>query len=375
MLPDFLRTVLAALFVLGVLVFVHELGHYLAARWRGVHVEVFSIGFGKPLLRWRDRVGTEWRLCVLPIGGYVKPHGFEGPEDASPEMRAAWLPGRTFHDKPVLSRAIVIAAGPVFNFLLAVVLFAAVFATAGKPADQADLAMMRPLVGGIASGSAAERAGLKEGDLIEAVDGAPIASFGNLQRLIAASPGRTVRLQVQRDGHALDLPATLGTVHSGGGLTTGQLGVMAEPPPPRRVGPVKALVAAVHTTAVVIASWVAGLWQMLTGHVAASQLGGTLRIAQMSGQFAAAGTASLLTFMAILSINLGLVNLLPVPILDGGRLVFYAIEALRGRPVSRGVQEAGFRAGFALIAGVFLFATVNDLAQFGLFGWLRHVIG
>ena len=191
--------------------------------------------------------------------------------------------------------------------------------------------MMRPTVGGVAPNSAAERAGLKGGDLIEAVDGATIASFGNLQRLIAASPGRTVHLQVLRDGQERDLEATLGTVHGGGGLTTGQLGVMAEPPPPRRVNPGEAVVAAIHATAVVSVSWVAGLWQMLSGHVAASQLGGTLRIAQMSGQFAAAGTASLMTFMAILSINLGLVNLLPVPILDGGRLLFYAIEALRGR--------------------------------------------
>ena len=167
---------------------------------------------------------------------------------------------------------------------------------------------------------------------------------------------------------------TLDTVRSGG-LKTGQLGVVAQLPPPHRLGAPQALIAAVQTTWMVIVSWVVGLGQIVTGHVAASQLGGTLRIAQMSGQFAAAGTSSLLTFMAILSINLGLVNLLPVPVLDGGRLVFYAIEALRGRPVSRGVQEYGFRAGFALIAGIFLFATINDLTQFGLFDWLRHVIG
>ena len=371
---DFLRTVLSAALVLGVLVFIHELGHYLAARWCGVHVEVFSIGFGRPLFRWRDRVGTEWRICILPIGGYVKPHGFEGPEEASPEIRANWLPGRTFHDKPVLSRAIVIAAGPVFNFLLAMVLFAVVFATSGRPPDASDLAAMRPSVGGVIAGSAAEQAGLKSGDLIEQVDGVSIPNFANLQRLVAASPGRQVQLTVRRAGHDLTLPATLGSV-TDGGRAAGQLGVQAELPPPKRVNPGEAVVAAVRTTGAVMVGWVNGFWQLVTGHVSPSHLGGTLRIAQMSGQFAAAGVTSLLTFMALLSINLGMVNLLPVPVLDGGRLVFYAIEAPRGRPVSRGIQEYGFRAGFMLIAGIFLFATVNDLTQFGLFDWLRHVIG
>ncbi len=373
-MPDLLRTILAAALVLGVLVFIHELGHYLAARWRGVHVEVFSIGFGRPLLRWRDRVGTEWRLCVLPIGGYVKPHGFEGPEDATPEARAAWLPGRTFHDKPVGSRAIVIVAGPVFNFLLAVLLFAVVFATSGRPADPSDMANLRPVIAAVGAGSAAERAGLRPGDRIGAVDGVSIPNFVNLQRLVAASPGRRVTLTVRRGDDTLQVPVTLDTVRSGG-LRSGQLGVVAQLPPPRRLALPQAAVAAVQTTWFVIVSWVAGLGQIIAGHVAASQIGGTLRIAQMSGQSAAAGPSSLLTFMAFLSINLGLVNLLPVPVLDGGRLVFYAIEGLRGRPVSRGVQEYGFRAGIALIAGIFLFATVNDLTQFGLFDWLRHVIG
>lgn len=374
MIPDFLRTVLAAAVVLGVLVFIHELGHYSAARWRGVHVEVFSIGFGKPLFRWRDKHGTEWRICILPIGGYVKPHGFEGPEEASPETRSNWLPGRTFHDKPVLSRAIVIAAGPIFNFLLAIVLFAVVFAISGKPADQSDYAALRPSIGGVAVGSPADKAGIKPGDVIEQVDGVSIPNFANLQRLIGASPGRQVRLTVLRDGHELELPVKLGSTTSGG-QATGQLGVQAQLPPPKHVSPGEAFVAAIQTTGVVMVGWVSGFWQIITGHVSPSHLGGTLRIAQMSGQFAAAGFTSLLTFMAILSINLGMVNLLPVPVLDGGRLVFYAIEALRGRPVSRGVQEYGFRAGFMLIVGIFLFATVNDLTQFGLFDWLRHVIG
>jgi len=373
MFPDVLRTVVSAAFVLGVLIFIHELGHYLAARWRGVHVDVFSIGFGRPLLRWRDKVGTEWRICALPLGGYVKPHGFEG-EGASAEAKAEWQKGRTFHDKPVLSRMIVILAGPVFNLILAALLFAGLFAVMGKPASLADQNAAVPKVAALIQGSAAARAGMKPGDIVEAVDGVHMENFGNLKRLIAASPGRSVRITVLRDGHEQVLPVTVASVHSPDGAT-GQLGMFPEPPPPRHVGPLEALVAGVGETWVVMVSWVAGLWQLLTGSVPASQIGGTLRIAQMSGQVAAQGTSSFITFMALISVNLGMMNLLPIPMLDGGRLLFYVFEALLGRPVERRVQEAGFRAGLALILGLVLFTTLNDLSQFGLFTWLRHVAG
>ena len=365
------HTLLAFAVVLGVLVFVHELGHYLAARWCGVKVDVFSIGFGRKLLSWRDRAGTEWRICVLPIGGYVKPHGFEGPEDATPEQKAAWIKGRTFHDKPVGARALVIAAGPVFNFVLAAVLFAVVFAVRGMPGD----VMTAPAtVAMVEADTPAAAAGFEVGDVLRDVDGVPIANFGNLKRLIAASAGREVHVTVERHGAQRVLDARIATGPGPGGAN-GLLGIVPKLPPMHPVSPAQAIVGAVESTIAVIEGWVSGVGQMITGQVAASQIGGTLRIAQMSGQFAAEGVTSLLTFMAVLSVNLGMVNLLPIPILDGGRLLFFAVEALRGRPVSRAVQEAGFRIGFALIAGLFLFATVNDLTQFGLFGWLRHAVG
>src|SRR6185437_15771861 len=177
LIPDFARTAVAFVVVLGVLVFVHELGHYLAARWRGVYVETFSIGFGRAFATWRDRVGTEWKLAWLPLGGYVKLHGQERPEEATPEMRAAWQAGRTFHDKSVLSRAIVVAAGPVANFLLAMVLFAVLFATAGRP-------VAMPVVGEVIAGGAAQHAGMETGDRITAIDGKPIASFEDIQRVV-----------------------------------------------------------------------------------------------------------------------------------------------------------------------------------------------
>ncbi len=371
MLAQLLRTPLAFALVLGVLVFIHELGHYLAARWQGVHVEVFSIGFGPPLLRWHDRVGTEWRLCALPLGGYVKPHGFEGPEEATPEVRAGWQLDRTFHDKPVGARAIVILAGPVFNFLLAIVLFWALFAVVGQPST-APVATMPPVVGELVPHGAAAAAGLHPADRIDQVDGARMATIADVQKRIVASAGKRITLQLTRDGHAVTLPVTVGS--AAGDTRRGVIGVMFMAPPVRPLPPLQALVAGVRETWDVTVQTLGGIWQMIIGKQSADQLGGPLRIAQLSGQVAQLGVASMLSFIALLSINLGLINLFPIPILDGGRLVFYALEAVRGRPVPRQVQEYGFRAGFALIACLFLFVTFNDLSHLGLFQWVAGLV-
>ncbi len=370
-LPQVLRTPLAFALVLGILVFIHELGHYLAARWRGVHVEIFSIGFGRPLLRWHDRVGTEWRLCLLPLGGYVKPHGFEGPGEASPEAQANWLPGRTFHDKSVGSRAIVIMAGPVFNFLLAIVLFAGLFAAVGRPST-VPLAGMPPVIGEVVAGGAAQLAGLRPGDRIERIGAASTGSIVDVQRLVSAAPGQRLVLQVRRGAGDVTVPVTVG-----GGEKTGSgvIGVMFTAPPAKPLSPGRAIVAGVLETWSVSVQTLDGIWQMLTGRQSAAGLGGPLRIAQLSGQVAELGVASMVSFIALLSINLGLINLFPIPVLDGGRLVFYAIEAIRGRPVPRPVQEFSFRAGFALIACLFLFVTFNDLSHLGLFQWVSRRVG
>jgi regulator of sigma E protease len=367
-MPDLLRTILAFALVLGVLVFIHELGHYLAARWRGVHVEVFSIGFGRPLLRWHDKVGTEWRLCPIPLGGYIRPHGFDGPDDATPEQMATWQVGRTFHDKPVLSRAIVIVAGPVFNFLLAIVLFAGLFAVAGRPE-------IRNVVGQVMPDSAAAAAGVKPNDTIVRVGDHVVADVADIQARVSAEPGAKTDIVVRRDGQDLRLPVTVGSVTDGSGSRVGQLGVMFT----ARVGKPMALPAAIlaagQETWRVTVQTLVGLWQMLTGQHSAKDLGGPLRIAQMSGQVAQYGVASLVSFMALLSINLGLINLFPIPVLDGGRLLFYALEAVLGRPVSRRVRDISFQAGFAVIAGLFLFSTFNDLSHFGLFRWVASLAG
>ncbi|QHC34489.1 RIP metalloprotease RseP [Komagataeibacter xylinus] len=365
---DLIRTLLAFSFVLGVLVFIHELGHYLAARWRGVHVEVFSIGFGRPLLRWHDSVGTEWRLCPVPLGGYVRPHGFEGPEDATEEQKAAWQPGRTFHDKPVGSRAIVILAGPVFNFLLAIVLFTGLYATTGQP-------RLLTQVDTVAPGSAAAVAGVEKGDVITRVGDHAVRDATDLHDFVAARPGLDTTLGIHRTGGDSTLPVRIGSVEEKGGRPHGQLGVVFAVTIDRPQSLPHAFVSAVKETWNVSVQTLEGLWQMVTGQHTAKDLGGPLRIAQMSGQVAQYGVASLVSFMALLSINLGLINLFPVPILDGGRLVFYIFEAILGRPVSRRVQEVSFQVGFALIAGLFLFSTFNDLSHFGLFQWLASRAG
>ncbi|AOX16319.1 RIP metalloprotease RseP [Kozakia baliensis] len=361
---DLARTILAYVLILGVLVFVHEFGHYLAARWRGIKVDTFSIGFGPALYRWHDRVGTEWRLSAIPLGGYVKPHGFEGPDDATPEQKAAWIEGRTFHDKPVGSRALVIAMGPIFNFGFAILLFTLLFAFAGRPEVKNEVAQVEP------NGPAAQ-AGVKPGDVITHLGTLPVFNFADVQAHASERPGAQTTLGIRRGGQDLTLPITLGTVpgtkkHG----PTGKIGVVYQMVPGKPLSPPQAFVAGVHETWMVSVQTLQGVWQIISGQRSTKELGGTIRIAQMSGQVAQYGFASIMSFMALLSVNLGLINLFPIPILDGGRLVFYIAESIQGRPVSRRVQEISYQAGFALIAGLFLFSTFNDLANLGLFHWL-----
>ena len=217
LLPDVFRTGFAFLVVLGVLVFVHELGHYLAARWRGVHVEIFSIGFGQALATWTDRVGTRWKLAWIPLGGYVKLHDQERPEEVSAADRANWIPGKTFHTKSVLSRAIVVAAGPAANFLLAILLFAALFAIIGRP-------VAIPVVGEVLENSAAQRAGLVAGDRVVAIDGTTIRTFEDIKRIVTAHPGQRLALEVSRGNSVISIPVTTESHDSGHG-PVGVLGI------------------------------------------------------------------------------------------------------------------------------------------------------
>lgn len=366
-LLDVIRSGGAFAVVLGVLVFVHEFGHYLAARACGVHVEVFSIGFGQAVTSWVTRSGTRWKLAWLPLGGYVKMHGQERPEEVSPEVRASWIPGQTFHEKAVWQRAIIVAAGPIANFVLAMVLFAALMAILGVGVSQ-------PVVGGVLPGSAAAQAGLQVNDRILSIDGQPINSFEQIQHIVEPRPGQTLPIVVTRNGATTTLQAHVG-VEKVDGMQIGLLGIRAGAVSYHRVPVPQALWGGVKQTWNVTVETVQGIGQMIRGTRGTQDLGGPLRIAQLSGQVAELGVASLVSFIAILSVNLGLINLFPIPVLDGGHLLFYVAEALRGRPLPPRALEYGFRAGLAVLASLFVFATWNDLTNIGLFHWVAHLMG
>jgi regulator of sigma E protease len=365
--PDLARTIAAFVVVLGVLVFFHELGHYLAARWRGVYVEAFSVGFGRIIASWYDRHGTQWRISWLPLGGYVKMHGQERPEEVSDEVRASWKPGQTFHEKSVLSRAIIVAAGPIANFLLAMVLFAGLFMVVGRPVTS-------PVIGEVLPDGAAARAGLLANDRIVAIAGQPIQSFEDIQRIITAHPVETLDVKVLRDGADKDVPVVT-EAREVNGHRVGLLGIRGGSVDYQPLSIPAALWGGVTQTWTVTADTFSGLAQMISGQRGTDELGGPLRIAQLSGQVAQLGVSNLISFIAVLSVNLGLINLFPIPVLDGGHLLFYFFEAVRGRPLPRRAQEYSFRAGIALLAGLFIFATWNDLAHIGLFRWVAGLMG
>jgi regulator of sigma E protease len=366
LIPDTFRTLIAFVVVLGVLIFIHELGHYLAARWRGVHVERFSVGFGRSIAGWTDRRGTEWRIGWLPLGGYVKLHGQEQPGDVTEAERAAWRPGGTFHDKPVRDRAIVVAAGPIANFVLAAVLFAALFAVHGRPvADGATT------IGTVVEGSAAAAGGLVPGDRVLALDDEPVARFEQIQRHVQPRAGQAIAVRIEREGSERSLTVTPTARPDGQGV----LGISGGAVTFERLDPFSASWAGVTHTADITVQTLAGLWQMITGQRGTEELGGPIRIAQLSGEVARLGLVPLISFIAVLSVNLALINLFPIPILDGGHLMFYAAEAIRGRPVPPRAQEIGFRAGFAVLIALFVFATWNDVGQSGLFRWVAGLAG
>ncbi len=363
-----LRTPVSFLIVIGVLVFVHEFGHYLAARLTGCKVEAFSIGFGRPLAAWTDRAGTAWQIGWIPIGGFVRIHGFERADMMEDTDRAALLPAQAYHNKPVAARALVAAAGPAANFLFTFLVLAVLFLAVGRPTQTTQVLQVLP-------NHAAALAGIRPGDRITAIAGTEVADFSALQAAIRVHPGQTVPVQVQRGAASLTLPVTLDTEKGPAGHAIGELGIAGGAVTYQPAGLFGAIATAARQTWAIVAQTANGLWQLVTGHASPAELGGALRIAQLSGQVAKLGITSFVSFIAIISVNLGLLNLVPIPVLDGGHLLFLGLEALRGRPVPRRYYEAGMRAGIGLVAVLLIFSAVNDLGHFGLFHWLRGVAG
>jgi regulator of sigma E protease len=354
------------LFVLTIVVFFHELGHFLIARWAGVRVLTFSLGFGPELAGFNDRHGTRWKISAIPLGGYVK---FFGDESEASAPSFDTLAGMTeeekagsFHHKTVGARAAIVAAGPIANFLLAIVIFTCLFTFFGKPSTSAR-------VDRIEANSAAAAAGFQVGDIVTAIDGTKIESFSDMQRIVGTRAGEHLTFTVKRGENTVQLEGTpelrevkdpFGNAHRQGvlGITrqTAAGDVVTE-----RVDPATAMWLGVKETWFVIDRTLAYIGGIFTGREAADQVGGPLRIAQISGQVATIGLAALIHLAAVLSISIGLLNLFPVPLLDGGHLLFYAVEAVRGRPLSERAQEMGFRIGLGLVLMLMVFATYNDI--------------
>jgi regulator of sigma E protease len=361
------------LIVLTVLVFVHELGHYLVARWNGVRIEVFSIGFGPEIFGWTDKVGTRWKLSAVPLGGYVKMFGDADPASmASPEsleQMSAADKAVSFHHKRLMQRIAVVAAGPGANFIFAVVALSLLFATVGEP-------FTPPEIGQIEPGSAAEVGGLKAGDTIIGIDGHEIQRFEEVQRDVRLNTGTSMDIQVRRGDGTVSLAITprITTVTDrfGNQHTFGLLGIERNGVNYLRRNPAEALWQATVETANLTTGTLTAVWQMAIGARPADEIGGPLRIAQMSGEVAQGGVVAMIWFMSVLSVNLGLINLFPIPILDGGHLLFYFAEAVRGRPLGRRAQEYGFRLGLALVLTLMVFATWNDIVHLG---WIKFLKG
>jgi regulator of sigma E protease len=354
------------LFVLTIVVFFHELGHFLIARWAGVKVLTFSLGFGPELAGFNDRFGTRWKISAVPLGGYVKFFGDESeastPSSETLSNMTAEERAGSFHHKNVGRRAAIVAAGPIANFLLAIVIFTCLFTFFGKPSTTAR-------VDKIEASSAAAAAGFQVGDIVTAIDKQAIGSFSDMQRIVSIHAGEPLNFTIKRGDSTLELKGTpelkevkdaFGNAHRLGvlGITrqTSAGDVTTE-----RVDPASALWLGVKETWFVVDRTLAYIGGVFSGREAADQVGGPLRIAQISGQVATIGLAALIHLAAVLSISIGLLNLFPVPLLDGGHLLFYAVEAVRGRPLSERAQEMGFRIGLGLVLMLMVFATYNDI--------------
>ncbi|WP_026986236.1 RIP metalloprotease RseP [Fodinicurvata fenggangensis] len=392
--------VIPFLIILTVLVFVHELGHYLVARWCGVRIDAFSIGFGPELFGWNDRHGTRWKFSAIPLGGYVKMFGdadvtsrpapsrsaassaqqddHQGQGVGAGEETGSWAGGRerpltpeekavSFHHKSLAQRVWIVSAGPVANFLFALVVLAGFFFTFGQPTTP-------PVIGQVLPESAAAESGLQSGDRIVAINGSEVERFEQIQRAVQLNLSAPLDMEVVRDSRNLTLTVTPEIVEAEDGFGNVQevarLGITASGTEFVRYGLLQSTWMAGEETVSLVGATMKALGQIITGSRSTDELGGPVRIAEMSGYVADTGMVSVLWFMAVLSINLGLINLFPVPMLDGGHLLFYAFEAVRGRPLGERAQEIGFRIGLGLVLTLFVFVTWNDLVRLRVFDFL-----
>lgn len=393
-MPDLVSWILPFLFVLTFVVTIHELGHYWAARACGTVIDSFSIGFGRAIYSWKDRHGVNWRIGWIPLGGYVRFAGDDNAASTVPDqedlaaMKAKILEHnhpaavqQFFHFKPVWQRAFITAAGPLANFVLASILFALLLGFVGEPRTE-------PVVARVAAGSVAEQAGFRPGDRITALDGRPVEDFRTVGEYVTMRPNQKITFQVERAGRQIDLVAAPRLVEAenriAGKHKIGRLGIEAQGVTLQRYGPFEAAVGGVVRTGEIIAMTFDYLGRLLTGKVSPDQISGVIGIAKVSDGVAKAsvegarnaGEASinlglnLLQLVALISVSVGFLNLLPIPVLDGGHLLFYAYEAVARQPLAASVQAVGYRLGLALLVGFMLFAGWNDIQRYNLFNFL-----
>ncbi len=367
--PNIFVTILAFLAALGPLVFIHELGHYLVGRWCGVKADVFSIGFGQEVYGWTDKRGTRWKVGWLPLGGYVQFAGDMNPvSQADPAWKA--LPegerNQTFQAKKLWQRAAIVFAGPAINFLFAILILSGHAMVFGEIKNL-------PIVDTVVAGSAAEAAGMQQGDRVISIDGRAMAVFQDIPMAIAHRSNEPLQVRIERGGREETLRIvpriSVEKDRFGNTYERGLIGIAPGKPIIEPVSLVQAPAVAVRLTGQIVRQTVEVLGQIISGRRSIKDLGGPLKIAKASGEQVTLGLAAFIFFVALLSINLGFINLLPLPMLDGGHLMFYAVEAVRRKPANAVVQEWAFRAGFALVATLMIVVTFNDLSSFGF--WSR----
>jgi regulator of sigma E protease len=373
--PGILVTIFAFMLVLGPLVFLHELGHYLAGRWFGVKAEEFSIGFGREVAGFTDRRGTRWKFGWLPLGGYVR---FAGDMNPASQPSPEWLSlpaqerARTFQAKPLWQRAIIVAAGPIMNFLIAIAILGGFAYVNGQPVTP-------PVIGSVLENGVAAKAGLQVGDRITAIDGRRINDFFDIAEFTMIRAGETVSIEYQRGGQTQRISATIGsqTLKDRFGNVThrGVLGIGRSDTVLKPVALWEAPGVGLSETVRTMRNMIEGLQRIILGRIPVTELGGPIKIAKISGEFLAMGPVEFVYLIALISINLGFINLLPVPVLDGGHLLFYAVEAVRRRPVEPRVMEWAYRGGLVAILALMLFVTFNDLGAFGVWRSLAGLIG
>ncbi|MGJ8572744.1 MAG: RIP metalloprotease RseP [Hoeflea sp.] len=355
------------LLVLTIVVFFHELGHYLVGRWCGIHADVFSVGFGPELIGRNDKHGTRWKLSLIPLGGYVKFRGDENaaslPSGAGSELNEAESEG-SFPGAALWRRAATVAAGPIANFILAIAIFAVMFGLNGRVISDPVVAQVQPA-------SAAEAAGILPGDLFVAIDGIEVEIFDDVQRYVSVRPEVPITVTLEREGKKVDVTLTPQRTEIsdpfGNKMEVGRIGVVTNNDSGnfrvREYGPLEAVGEGVAQSWYIVTRTVDYIGNIITGREKADQLGGPIRVAKYSKDMSTLGIGALIQLAAVLSVSIGLLNLMPIPMLDGGHLVFYAIEAIRGRPPGAVAQEWAYRVGLSLVLALMLFATWNDVSM------------